>query len=86
MVRVTVASEEFLGVGVGDPMVRGVGEVLEDTCCSFHVVMEGVSTVPGQSVDSLCNIRSCVDCQVVEGSHNLGKGKTIPDSGVSFSG
>jgi hypothetical protein len=37
--------------------------------------MEGVSTVPGQSVDSLCNVRSGVDCQVVEGSYNLGKGK-----------
>ena len=76
MVRVTIHSEEFLGVGVGDPMVRCVGQVFEDTCGSFHVVMEGVSTVPGQSVDSLGNVRSGVDCQVVEGSYNLGKGKT----------
>ena len=76
MVRVTIASEELLGVGVGDPMVRGVGEVLEDTSCSFHVVIEGVGTVPGQSVDSLGNVRSGVDCQVVEGSYNLSKGET----------
>ena len=76
MVRVTITSEELLGVGVGDPMVRDVGEVLKDASCSFHVVMERMGAVSGQRVDSLGYVRSVVDCQVVEGSYNLGKGKT----------
>ena len=37
--------------------------------------MQRMGTVSGKTVDSLGNVWSCVDCQVVEGPHNLSKGE-----------